>query len=45
LNSNIIQEYFENLMKLDEGGNHLPVPLIVCPHPVEDPIPVVPPDT
>jgi hypothetical protein len=29
---------------LGEGGNHLPVSPVECPHSVEGPIPVVPPD-
>jgi hypothetical protein len=33
-----------NLAKLDEGENHLPTFLVVCPHQVEDLIPVVLPD-
>ena len=30
-----------NLTKLDEGENHLPAPLVVCPCSVKDLIPFV----
>jgi hypothetical protein len=40
-----MQEYFENLIKSDEGENHLPTPPVVCPCPVKDPILVAPPNT
>jgi hypothetical protein len=30
---------------LEEGGNHLPVPLVECLRPVEGLIPVAPPNT
>ena len=30
---------------LEEGENHLPVPLVGCPRPVEGPIPVALPNT
>jgi hypothetical protein len=40
-----MQEYFKNLIKLDEGGNYLPAPPLVRPRPVEDSMLVALPDT
>ena len=38
-------KYFDNLIIITEGGNHLPAPPITCPRPVKDLILVASPDT
>jgi len=37
------KKYLNNLTKLEEGGNHLPILPIICQCLVKDLIPVVPP--